>query len=182
VDDALGLDERALAEIPRGSALDAFLEALHVAIRLEEEGIQFFTLNAHRVRNPRGRAAFHVLLRDQRILLGKLKAQLDGVQQALRGTPDEERAGGAPERELTPNPVFSRGRELAERDVDEREVVRQGIAIEWETYGFYLERGQTATDPWAKLIYDDLALEERRRYESLVGVYECLVGARPAGA
>ena len=143
---------------------------------MEGEGIQFYTLNANRVRNPRGRAAFHVLLRDERVHLGKLQAQLAALQAALKGTPDEVTAERPGERELTPNPVFSRGRELASRDADDREVMRQAIAIEWEAYHFFRARGEAASDPWAKLIYDDLALDEKRHYETLVEAYEAMIG------
>ncbi len=175
-------EESLVAEVPgplpTGTALDAFLEALHVAIRLEEEGLQFYTLNAHRVRNPRGRAAFNILITEERSHLGKLRTQLQTLLESLRGTPDAERGDRLPDRELTQNPIFSRGRALSERDADEREVLRQAIAIEWDAYNFFRERGAGAGDPWSKLIYDDLALDERRHYELLVEAYETLVRGR----
>ena len=165
-------------DLPTGSGLDALLEALHVAVRLEEEGLQFYTLNAHRVRNPRGRAAFHILIRDEQRHLQKLRTQLDALLEGLRGTPDQERGERAPDREATSNPIFSRGRPLSDCDADERQVLREGIAIEWDAFNFYRERGEAARDPWSKLIYGDLALDERRHYETLVEAYETLLRSR----
>ena len=172
-------DGRILCEIPRGTDLDAFLEALHVAIRLEEEGLLFYSLNAQRMRNPRGRAAFHIFLREERDHLLRLQSQLAAIHDALRGTPDEGRVGSLPVREVTLNPIFSRGRTLTDRDADEREVLRQGISIQWDTYNFFRERSEAATDPWCRLLYGDFALDERRQYEVLVEAYETIVRAAP---
>ena len=171
-------DPLLLTLIPTGTDVDAFLEGLHIAIRLEEEGILFYTLNANRMRNPRGRAAFHLLLRDERAHAGRLKTQLDALKQALAGTPDEPRGGVVPVRTLTLNPIFSRGRTLIDRDADEREVFRLAIAVEWDAFNFFRERSESATDPWSRVIFGDLALEEKQHYDTMVDAYETIIGRK----
>ena len=39
-------------------------------------------------------------------------------------------------------------------------------------------RSRLASDPWSKLVYDDLALDEKQHYESLVEVYETMLHGR----
>src|SRR5262249_11679954 len=126
----------------------------------------------------RGRAALHILQRQARECLEQLRAQLAALQAAARGTPDEGRFEPGPARETTVNPVLSRGRALLDRDADEKEVIREGLAVGWEAHTFYLERSEAAPDPASRAVYAGLAREEKGRHARWVAAYETMIGRR----
>ena len=170
------MTERLLAEVEKGGDLGSLLAAIHVVLRLGEEGLQFFTLSAGRMRNPRGRAIFHILARDERAQLAVLRERIESLRARLGDTAAGVALGLVPERQGTENPIFSHGRELTDRNAAEIEVLKLAVAVKWDAHEFLLGRAASARDAGAQLVYLELAGDELLRYEHLVQAYEAVLG------
>jgi rubrerythrin len=147
------------------------LEAVEVAITMEEEGIRFYTLAAERVADPAMKELFSFLRQKEhdhvayfRGVYGDLAAQ-EGDRDAELWLLDKELSEYF--RATVESAVFpTRG--AAEQAIaglhDVRDILRLGLRVEKDSIHFYRELLAHAPWPGAKELLEKVIAEERRHF------------------
>jgi rubrerythrin len=154
------------------------LKAIEIAIRIEKDGLEFYTEAAKQVDDPHGKRMFKTLARDERVHM----QLFENARQALlnRGTwlSPEEVEAISPKR-LVPPPIFPTGDQAKAVEIPEHQLaaLRRGIQAEEDSIAFYSEQMEQTDDPDGKAMYAFLVEQEEGHRTILQGEYDYLTGS-----
>jgi rubrerythrin len=153
------------------------LQALRQAIRLEQDGYDFYTEAAERTTDPRGKEMFVSLADDEKLHLRIVQDQYE----ALKGGKgwvsfSETMAFGFIDLD---KPLFPPEKEALEKaigpEASDTDALLFALQIENESYELYRKSAAETTDPAGKAMYQLLASQERTHFDILMLNYEHLV-------
>jgi rubrerythrin len=153
------------------------LQALHQAIRLEQDGYKFYTEAAERTADPRGREMFESLADDERLHLRIVQDQYEALSAGKEWVSFSEAL------ELKPvdvdKPLFPPEREALEKaigpEASDTDALLLAIQKENESYELYRGAAAETADPAGKDMYQRLASYEHVHFDILMLNYEHLV-------
>lgn len=142
------------------------LSALDQAIRAEVEGHHFYRMAAATTDDPRGRAVFEALAREEQLHAEWLRAQYRSVQET--GGFDLDLDLGEPLVEPG-SPIFS-DQLKARAATAHYEVTALSVGVQLEENGqrHYQEMAKAAADPKVKALFTELAEWESGHYHALL--------------
>ncbi len=153
------------------------LQALRQAIRLEQDGYNFYTEAAERTADPRGREMFLSLADDEKLHLRIVQDQYEALSAGQGWVPFSEAL------ELKPVDVdkslFPPEREALEKSIgseaSDAEALLFAIQKENESYELYRKAATETDDPAGKDMYQRLASYEHVHFDILMLNYEHLI-------
>jgi rubrerythrin len=155
------------------------LQALRQAIRLEQDGYNFYTEAAERTADPRGKEMFLSLADDEKLHLRIVQDQYEAL------TAGEGWVSFLEETEVEPvdldKPLFPPEREALEKAIDPKasdmDALLFALQIENESYELYRKAATETADPAGQAMYQYLAGQERIHFDILMVNYEHLMSA-----
>jgi rubrerythrin len=151
------------------------LQALRQAIRLEQDGYNFYTEAAERTADSRGKEMFLSLADDEKLHLRIVQDQYEALS-AGRGWVSFSEA-----LELKPvdvdNPLFPPEAEVIDPQASDTDALLFALQIENESYELYRKAAREIDDPSGKEMYQRLASYERVHFDILMLNYEHLVSS-----
>ncbi|MDP3879455.1 MAG: ferritin family protein [Dehalococcoidales bacterium] len=155
----------------------AALAILERAIRIEQEGREFYLKAAQTTEEEKGRETFRTLASDEQNHLDLIKKQRQSLSdQSQWIIPDE----------IKPAPVdlqktlFPKGREALKKAIGaksgESDALVFGLEIESKSYDFYRQAASEITDHQGKAMFQFLAGEEKQHFDTLMMRYDFLFG------
>jgi rubrerythrin len=155
------------------------LRALRQAMRLEEEGYQFYTEAAERTADPRGEETFLSLADDEKLHLRIVRDQYEALSEG------EGWLSFSDELELKPvdvdQPLFPPERKAVEKaigpEATDVEALLLAMQKENESYELYRKAAGETADPAGKDMYQRLASYERTHFDILMLNYEHLMSS-----
>ncbi len=149
------------------------LQALRQAIRLEQDGYNFYTEAAERTADSRGREMFLSLADDEKLHLRIVQDQYQALSTGQGWVSFSEAL------ELKPvdvdNPLFPPEAEVIDPKASDTDALLFGLQIENESYELYTKAASETADPAGKAMYQRLASQERTHFDILMLNYEHLV-------
>ena len=149
------------------------LQALRQAMRLEEDGYEFYTEAAERTADPRGREMFLSLADDEELHLRTVQDQYEALSsgKGWLSFSDEEM-----DIELVGlgEPLFPPEKEAVSPEASDIDALLFALQIENESYEFYGKAAAETADPAGKAMYQYLADQERTHFDILMLNYEHL--------
>lgn len=153
------------------------LQALRQAIRLEQDGYEFYAEAAEMMADPRGREMFLSLADDEELHLRIVRDQYEALIAGKGWTSFHEGL------ELKPvdldKPLFPPGGEAVEKaiapDASDADALLFAMQKENESYELYRKAATETADPAGKEMYQRLASYERVHFDILMLNYEHLV-------
>ncbi len=149
------------------------LQALRQAMRLEQDGYQFYTKAAERTADPLGKEMFLSLADDEKLHLRIVRDQYEAL------------SGGrgwislSDELELKPvdvdQPLFPPDDEVIDPEASDTDALLFALQIENESYELYRKAASETADPAGKDMYRRLASYERTHFDVLMLNYEHLM-------
>lgn len=149
------------------------LQALHQAMRLEEDGYEFYTEAAERTADPRGQEMFLSLADDEKLHLRIVQDQYEALSggkgwgafsEALEFKPVD-----------VDKPLFPPEAEVIDPQASDTDALLFGLQIENQSYELYRKAASETADPTGKDMYQLLASQERTHFDILMLNYEHLV-------
>lgn len=145
-------------------------EILLRSIQLEEDGFQYYTDAAKKVKNSLGRRMLERLANDEKSHIRRFAEIYNALtNQQIVNVQMEQVAP------TTFDEIFNRLKEqlegaldeLKDVGVDDAEVIEMAIDLENTTRFFYQDAAKKANDPKVKKLYEMLAIEEEAHYDVL---------------
>jgi rubrerythrin len=155
------------------------LEAIETAVRIEEEGLLFYTEAAKQVDDPKGKQMFQTLAKDEQAHLELFKSAREALFTRGAWLSPEEVAEISPDKPAHPAIFPPVGHiETGEVKVPEHHlaVLRRGIEAENASITFYSQQMARADDPDGKAMYAYLVSQEEAHRKILKGEYDYLTG------
>jgi rubrerythrin len=156
---------------------NAALQALNKALKLEQDGRQFYVQAAERTVDDRGSAMFRSLADDEVLHADIIQRQIDALAAGQGWILPQGVA--AVEVDLE-SPLFPKGQEGLKKavrpDASDLDALLFGLQIENDTFNLYAEQAQAAQDSNARRMYEYLAAAERTHFNLLMLNYESLSG------
>jgi|YNPNPStandDraft_1061719.scaffolds.fasta_scaffold01828_5 rubrerythrin len=152
------------------------LTALSQALKLEQEGLAFYTKAAEETLDPRGKAMFLSLADDEKMHAAMIQRQLHAIegQGSYVLLPDLS----VPDIDLEAK-LFPPERKAVEQKVGlnptEIDALHLALDNEIKSYNLYREAAKTVTDPAGQQMYRWLASAEMTHFNLLMSNYEALV-------
>ena len=151
------------------------LQALRQAIRLEQDGYEFYTEAAERTADPRGRETFLSLADDEKLHLRIVQDQYEALNAGKGWVSFSEAL------ELKPvdldKPLFPPDRETIGPEASDIDALLFAMQVENESYELYRKAATETADPAGKEMYQRLASDERVHFDILMLNYEHLLSA-----
>jgi rubrerythrin len=155
------------------------LEALHQAIRLEQDGYKFYMGAAERTADSRGREMFLSLADDEELHLRIVQDQYEALS-SDKGWVTFPEAMACKPMDLD-KPLFPPEREALEKAIgpgaSDTDALLFAMQIENKSYELYRKAATETTDSIGKEMYQYLATQERTHFEILMLNYEHLVSS-----
>ncbi|MDZ7261016.1 MAG: ferritin family protein [candidate division KSB1 bacterium] len=155
---------------------DNQLKALSQAIRLEQDGIEFYQNAAKRTKHPKSQEIFRTLAKEEQHHLDMVKQQyqsLSGGQGWINFYKSVKEDIGSGKS------LFPKGKEGLEKAVGPRTTELEALAfaleIEDKSHEWYQNSASETQDEAGKNMYLFLADEERRHFELLMLHYESII-------
>lgn len=156
--------------------MEASLQALDQAARLEEEGQAFYSEAAAAVSSAEVRSTFLALANDERDHLDMVRRQREALTRGAGWLPSPG--------PLTPVdldlPLFPKGKEAIRGAIrslaSDREALLFGLDIEDRSYGLYTRLARETADPRGRTMFQFLAAAERRHFQVLMMRLEAVLG------
>jgi rubrerythrin len=149
------------------------LQALRQAMRLEQDGYEFYTQAAERTADPRGQEMFRSLADDEKLHLRIVQDQYE----ALKG--GKGWISFTEVMEIEPidldKPLFPPEREAIDPEASDTDALLFALQVENESYELYRKAATETADPVGKVMYRHLASQERIHFDILMLNYEHLV-------
>ena len=153
------------------------LQALRQAIRLEQDGYEFYTEAAERMADPRGREMFLSLADDEKLHLRIVRDQYEALS-AGKGWVSFSEVLDLKPVDLD-KPLFPPGGEAVEKaiapDASDADALLFALQKENESYELYRQAATETADPAGKEMYQRLASYEHIHFDILMLNYEHLV-------
>jgi rubrerythrin len=150
------------------------LRAIETAIRIEEEGVAFYTEAAQRVSDPKGRRMFESLAADEAAHLMLFTSVRTALVEQERWLTPAQVTTLSPARKVT-SPLFRHNGPTAGTPPQrELEVLRRGIQAEEESIALYTAAAEQTDDPDGRAMYEYLVEQEKGHRTLLEGEYDYL--------
>ncbi len=146
-------------------------DALRIAIRTEQSGLEFYTRAARMTKDARGRRVFRKLAEEEREHLAKLEAR---YAELLAEDPDLDSRPTFLFFKGAANGLFAAGADELAKGADDRQALRIGIRCERGSHRFFKRYGERFEDSEGKRIFLEFADEEREHLELLIREYRSL--------
>jgi len=151
------------------------LQALRQAMRLEQDGYEFYTRAAERTADPRGREMFLSLADDEKLHLRLVQDQYEALKDGKGWVSFSEVT------EIEPinldKPLFPPKREVIDPEASDTDALLFALQVENESYELYRKAATETADPAGKAMYRFLADQERVHFDILMLNYEHLVSS-----
>ncbi len=148
-------------------------QALRQAMRLEQDGYEFYTEAVERTADVRGKEMFLSLADDEKLHLRIVRDQYE----ALRG--GKEWVSFPEVDKFKPKdldkPLFPPEGEAISPEASDTDALLFALQIENESYELYRKAASETADPAGKAMYQGLASQERTHFDILMLNYEHLV-------
>jgi rubrerythrin len=154
---------------------EKLLEALRKAIQAEVEGEHFYLMAARSTDDPKGRAVFQRLAKDEVVHADYLRAQHEAIR--TTGKVDTSVTLGEPPKLEGPHPIFSE--RIRDRVTDahfEMSALSIGAQLELSAVEFYKGEAEQADDPKVADFFNVLASWESMHYRALLDQQNALKG------
>lgn len=150
------------------------LNVISLALRQENDGLNFFLEAAERAKNPLGKAMFLSFVEDEKEHIRKIKMMIAGIIE-----PDidlEELEHGGPRRRLKTVFYEMRGNITKEipTDVSDMDAIKIAMNIERKVYKLYENASRETLNVREKELYRFLAKEEIIHFQILKNAYSYL--------
>jgi len=155
------------------STRDKLLEALRTAIQAEVEGEHFYLMAARSTDDPKGRAVFQRLAKEEDQHASYLRAQHEAIR--ATGQVDTTVTLGEPLKLEGPHPIFSE--RIRDRVTDahfEMSALSIGAQLELSAVEFYRQQAEQADDPQVADLFNVLADWESKHYHALLEQQDAL--------
>jgi rubrerythrin len=155
------------------------IEVLHLGVRMEIDGKEFYLKASHKSGNKLGKELFQQLANEEDVH----RKRFEEIYEALKsgqGWPDVEPPSekGKKLRSLFSEATRALGRKVKVAE-SELEAVKVALDMEQKSYDLYHSRSKESTLPVEKRFYEALAGEERGHHLALTDSLEYL--SNPAG-
>lgn len=132
--------------------LDTLEEAIDVAIKLEEDGREYYLEKSGSMSNPAAREMYA-------FLAGEEKKHADMLRKFKNGD-----MSAAHVEHLFPDFTPSLTQEFSDKKLEEIGILLAALRFEYKSEYFYMELGKRATEPEQKEFFDRIAAAERGHY------------------
>ncbi|AGB50419.1 hypothetical protein Metho_2258 [Methanomethylovorans hollandica DSM 15978] len=132
--------------------LDTLEEAIDVAIKLEEDGREYYLEKSGSMPNPAAREMYA-------FLAGEEKKHADMLRKFKNGD-----TSAAHVEHLFPDFTPSLTQEFSDKKLEEIGILLAALRFEYKSEYFYMELGKRATEPEQKEFFDRIAAAERGHY------------------
>ncbi len=153
------------------------LQAIEVAIKIEQDGLAFYTAAAEQTDDPNGKKMFQSLARDEAAHQQVFQAARESLLQGGDWLSPQQVAAISPGAFPRP-PVFPTGADIQAAEIPHRQLdaLKRGIEAEEASIAFYTEQMNKAQDPQARDMYAYLIEQEKGHLVILEGEYNYLNG------
>jgi rubrerythrin len=153
------------------------LQVLQQAMKIEQEGRQFYLAAAERTQSPAGQTLFRQLAKDEEEHYRLLKGQFDVLSEGKSWVDYPQAA----KRVAALKPVFPSSPEAFQKAVgphaSDLEALWTALGTESNSYDLYRRAAQQVQSPAAKGMYRYLANVERNHYNLLLANYQTLMNS-----
>ncbi len=156
---------------------ESLLDSMLFAFGLEKGSQTFYLKAAEKVDDPKVKEFFSAMAELERGHMANVRLLYCGMENEACPITLEEFV------ESVPGPYVEGGKVLenALRDLDvafldETDAVKIAIKQEGEAYGFYIKAAKRMEDAHAKVLFENLAVEEKKHLEELTKKYKSLTG------
>jgi rubrerythrin len=156
---------------------ESLLDSMLFAFGLEKGSQTFYLKAAEKVDDPKVKEFFNAMAELERGHMANVRLLYCGMENEACPITLEEFV------ESVPGPYVEGGKVLenALRDLDvafldETDAVKIAIKQEGEAYGFYIKAAKRMEDAHAKVLFENLAVEEKKHLEELTKKYKSLTG------
>ena len=147
---------------------ESLLDSMLFAFGLEKGSHTFYTKAAEKVDDLKSKEFFYAMAEVERGHMGNIRLLYCGVENEACPISIEEFT------ESVPGPYVEGGKllEHALRDLDvafldEADAMKVALKQEGEAYGFYVKASKRMEDPHAKVLFDELAAEEKKHLDEI---------------
>jgi rubrerythrin len=153
------------------------LGILRQAMKIEQEGHEFYLKAAHTTQDEKGQETFATLAEDESRHLQLIQKQYESLtHESQWASLTEIKPSSIP----IDKPLFPRGKKALEKTVSiqstETQALLFGIDIENRSYDLYRKGAAKIRHPLGKQVFEFLASEERGHFNILMMRYEYLAG------
>lgn len=158
-----------------GTKPDAAVVALKKALKLEQDGQQFYLQAAERTADPKGAEMFRSLADDEVLHEQVIQRQLDALAKGQGWTSAAELDVGPVDLDT---PLFPAGKieldKAVRPDAGDLDALLFALKIENDSFNLYAEQAKIATDANAKRLYEYLVGAERTHFDLVMLNYEAV--------
>lgn len=153
---------------------DKTLKALQIAIRMENDGKQYYQKLSHSSDNKLGRELFHSLAAEENVH----RQKFEEIYDAIRSKKAWLKVDFQPDWGRGLRNIFAKALNEIDQNVKapatELEAIQTAVNMESKSYDFYKSQGKNATHNAERDFYETLAAEEREHHLVLLDYYEYL--------
>jgi rubrerythrin len=151
------------------------LKAIETAIRIEKDGLAFYTEAAKQTGDPNGKKMFKTLARDEAAHLMLFQDARQALLERGNWLSPEQVAAISPG-EFNHPPVFPTGDQAKAIEIPKRELaaLQRGIQAEEDSIAFYSQEMDKTDDPDGRAMYAYLVEQEEGHRTILQGEYDYL--------
>lgn len=157
--------------------IETALSILKRAMRIEQDGHEFYLKAARTTRDEKGQEIFRTLADDEQNHFRLIQQQYTALTNENKWVSS---AGIKPAPIELTGPLFPGGREALEKKITARsgdlDALLFGLEIEDKSYDLYRTAASSTTDPLGKDVFAFLAGQEKDHFNILMMRYEYLAG------
>ena len=152
----------------------AALTALDKAMEAERQGKAFYEHAAERVQDPRGKAVFQSLARDEVQHIRLLQAEYDAIQNEKDWMALDEAKVCEPGTSLKVFPDKRESSLVIRKKATDLDALKLAMDFELKGYEDYVQAGKETADPKGKKVFAFLAKQENSHYVFLQKTHDYL--------
>lgn len=153
------------------------LNALTAALKLENDGYQFYISASKKTKNLLGKEMLKSIAEEEKDHIKRIKAVYEGLKKSTEWPETSKAPAGKKvyvEFKTIFNKVSADIKKSLEIDPGDIEAIKVAMEMEKTGYKFYQERSEKAANLFEKEFYAILVKEESNHYEVLENTYEYL--------
>lgn len=151
------------------------IEALEIAIQMEKDSYDFFINAARKTRDPKGKAIFNQVARDEIEHQEKFETLLNSLKETGQWIASEEVKSVKKYKFVEESNIFTEGKAKHAKireSTNDMEALKLAIDIEVDSIQFYKEKAEKIDDPKGKEIFNYVIQEEENHLTILRGEYD----------